>query len=358
MINKDQLKESLDINEVSILLEEFGGEPSISSFGIISRTICHNHPSDKSSRKLFYYENTHLFKCFTECSESFDIFELVIKCFKIQRDSEIGLSEAIKFILSKLGKSFQDFFKEARVEKDYFLEFLENETQHEKKEFKEYEENLIENLPCLRIEDWEEDGIFYKDLQKYNIRYYIPTAQVVIPHYNINSKLIGIRGRQMIQEEADKYGKYMPLIVSGEMYNHPLGFNLYGIHLNKQNIINSKTVILVEGEKSVLQAENFLANNIVVAVCGSSISKYQIDELISLGVTELIIAFDRQYKEYGDEECLIWHDKINKMVCKYKIYFNITIMFDTENLLEYKDSPTDKGKEVFETLLKERKVVR
>lgn len=361
MINKDKVKNTLTIDEVTQIVNSFGGDAAISKFGLICRTICHNHPKDNPSRKLYYYENTRLFKCFTECDETFDIFELIIKCFKIQNNEEIELPTAIGYLLNKLGKSsFSYVNKYVHNDEDLLETFIaanmDYSFDNEKKELIEYDNNLIKNLHCLRILDWEKEDISYETLKKYNIRYYVPTAQIVIPHYDINNRLVGIRGRTLIEEDAQRYGKYMPLIASGKMYNHPLGFNLYGLNINKDNIEQLKIAIIVEGEKSVLKAENYLDKNVCVAACGSTIQDFQINELLSLGVREIVIAFDRQYKEYGDDECRKWHDKINKIVCKYKDYAIISVIFDEHHLLGYKDSPLDCGKEVFFELFKNRKV--
>ena len=85
MISFDKLKvrEALTSDNIFDLLQEFGGDPNRSSFGFTSTTICHNPPGE-GSRKLYYYENTGLFKCFTGCDEFFDIFQLVMKVSQIQ----------------------------------------------------------------------------------------------------------------------------------------------------------------------------------------------------------------------------------------------------------------------------------
>jgi hypothetical protein len=75
MINydKSQIKEQLSLDNIFDLLTEWGGDPEYSSFGLLSTTICHNAPGE-GSRKLYYYENSGLFKCYTGCDETFDIF--------------------------------------------------------------------------------------------------------------------------------------------------------------------------------------------------------------------------------------------------------------------------------------------
>ena len=100
--DKAEVKEGLTLENIFDLLQEWGGEPEYTEFGIISATICHNAPGE-GSRKLYYYENTNLFKCFTGCDTTFDIFELAIKIFKIQSNKEYDLNEAVKYIAFKFG---------------------------------------------------------------------------------------------------------------------------------------------------------------------------------------------------------------------------------------------------------------
>ena len=46
-------------------------------------------------------------------------------------------------------------------------------------------------------------------------------------------------------------------------------------------------------------------------------------------------------------------NKLEKMCKQYKNYAEMGFIFDTKNLLNLKDSPTDKGKETFLKLYKE-----
>lgn len=57
--NKDELKESLTIEQIYELVAELGGEPQMKGNYFISRTICHN-PAGEGSYKLYYYDNTKL----------------------------------------------------------------------------------------------------------------------------------------------------------------------------------------------------------------------------------------------------------------------------------------------------------
>ena len=75
MIDKDSIKQGLSLEQVFNILESWGGDPIIKGDTIVSKTICHcGH-----SHKLYYYHNTKLFRCYTECDSTFDIFELAEK---------------------------------------------------------------------------------------------------------------------------------------------------------------------------------------------------------------------------------------------------------------------------------------
>lgn len=110
-------------------------------------------------------------------------------------------------------------------------------------------------------------------------------------------------------------------------------------------------------EKScLLYASLFGAEqDISVACCGSSLIPYQVKLLLSLGVQEIVIAFDKQFKVIGDEEFKRWTKKLINIHQKYSAYCQISFLFDKQNnLLEYKDAPIDKGKENFLNLFNNR----
>lgn len=111
-------------------------------------------------------------------------------------------------------------------------------------------------------------------------------------------------------------------------------------------------------KSSLLYASYFgLDNDISVACCGSSISLYQIEMLIKAGAQEIIIAFDRQFQEIGDDEFKRLKTNLIKLHNKYKNDVLISFIFDKEKITGYKDSPIDRGPDVFLKLFKERIVL-
>ena len=206
-----------------------------------------------------------------------------------------------------------------------------------------------------KILSWEREGITPEIMKIHNIRYNPCTQAIVIPHYDINNNLIGIRERTLIKENEER-GKYIPAVISGKMYNHPLSFNLYNINISKDNIRNIKKAIVFEGEKSTLLYGSYfgLENDISVAACGSNLIDYQVKLLLSLDVEEIIIGFDRQYQEIGDQEWKKWTEKLYHIHNKYGSIIQISYLFDKGNVLKYKASPIDQGPDIFMELFKNR----
>jgi hypothetical protein len=356
----EKIKNDLDINQVFDLLFSFGGDPVIQNNMIISRTICHGG----DSHKLYYYDNSKLFKCYTACSSSYDIFELIIKIKKVN-GVEISLPQAVNFIINYYGLTIEnENFQQEREElQDWKILNKYEKNNLDKKEekiveFKFYDKKILEHLPHPHIIPWEREGI-NRTVMEYDGICYDPSNQgIVIPHYNIDGKLIGIRERTLIKENEDS-GKYKPAILNYKMYNHSLGFNLYNLNNSKNIIKKIKKVIVFEGEKSALLYQSYFGidNDISVAVCGSNLTNYQVDLLLSLGVSEIIIAFDKQFKEIGDGEWKTWTKKLTDINKKYSSKVLISFIFDKENMLGYKDSPIDKGKEIFLELFKKRVII-
>ena len=63
-----------------------------------------------------------------------------------------------------------------------------------------------------------------------------------------------------------------------------------------------------------------------------------------------MISFDKENKKDDD----LYFFKLWNIGMKYKNYCDFSFIYDRRGLLGLKDSPMDKGEEIFEKLLKER----
>ena len=361
--DKDKIKNELTVEQIEDVLMDFDAEPEMRGEIIVSKTVCHCG----QSHKLYYYPNTTLFKCYTDCGETFDIFELTRKVMsrehpKPREDSAWNLPEAIDYIARRFGYSpVQSKEDDLDIKDDLSLfdryDRINNiNINTQEVELKEYDGKFLNNLPHPRIAVWEAEGITPEVIKAAEICFDPKNCGIVIPHRDINNRLIGIRERALALENEERYGKYRPALIGGTMFNHPLGFNLYNLNHSKNNIVKMKKAFVFEGEKSCLLYRSYFGeeNDISAANCGSSFVAYQAWLLINIGTEEIIIAYDKQYQNIGDDEFKKLVKNLKNIHTKYGKYVKISIMFDKGNLLKYKDSPIDEGPDTFLKLYKER----
>ena len=100
-----------------------------------------------------------------------------------------------------------------------------------------------------------------------------------------------------------------------------------------------------------MQLDSFSIKNCSAAVCGSSFNKYQLNILLKhCTPSEIVLCFDKE-ENPGQE---IYFNKLYEICKKYSNYCNFSFIYDREGLLQLKESPTDRGEEVFKKLLERR----
>ena len=256
MINfdKKEIRDTLTEEQIFELLNEWGGDPEYTDFGIISSTICHNKPGD-GSRKLYYYFNSKLFHCYTGCADpSFDIFELTIKIANIQFNKIYDLNDAVRYIAYRFGILGE--FDDQGLSNSEDWEILNNynriqeiELKKLEVQLKEYDSNILNRLNySVKISPWLKEGISQEAINNAHVGFFPGGDQITIPHYDAKGRFIGLRGRTLCKEDAEKYGKYRPIIINKKLYNHPLGMNLYNLNNSRKNINLMGKAIVFESE--------------------------------------------------------------------------------------------------------------
>lgn len=349
--DKTSVKEELTLEDIYSLLEYIGAEPRDEGDALVCKTICHNG----NSHKLYYYDNTQLFKCYSGDCGSFDIFELISKI------KNIDLNTSIYYVVNYFNLQHRiDEVEENSMSEDWKLfkrwnNLDDSFSSNDKIVLNEIEKNILDFYPQPACNDWIDEFITKEVMDYMNIRYNPLNGSLLIPHYDENGRMIGIRERTLVKED-EIYGKYHPARIGGKQRNHPLGFNLYGLDKAKDRIGEIGVAIVGESEKFVLQSMSYLGvkNNISVGMCGSTLSNYQFNLLLDAGAKEICIAVDRDFKELYDDEYFKVLKKMEKMYQKYSPSCNISFMFDTKGLTGYKMSPTDCGRNIFMDLWRER----
>ena len=298
--------------------------------------------------KLYYYKNTHIFTCFTECG-NMNIFQFLRHYYQTRGISYDWYEDIYSVIVNcSVSKEFEGLV-------DNRVSYKERFAGRVQRELPEFPKGVLDVFTKFYPTEWLNDGISKDAMDKFNILYSISQNKIIIPHYDINERLVGIRGRALNEYEIENYGKYMPVKLENTWYKHPLSLNLYGINKNWENVKENGVCFLFESEKSVLQLESFERPNCGLAVCGSAFNKYQMNLLLKhCRPKEIIICFDNEEKPNSSK----YFDKLWGIGKKYSNYCNFSFIYDRKKITNEKDSPTDRGEAIFEELLQKRVVVK
>lgn len=349
MIDYEQIVKDLKDEEVIRLMYELGADRHEETDNyIIFPTICHNENATEASMKLYYYKDTHLLYCYTE-DGPMSIYKFLENYYKT-RNIEYNWGQDILKVVFQCSAAAELTTKET-----IFKQSLKDKYRKRQSiQLAAYSPNVLESFVKQYPIEWLEDNISAGAMDKYNIRYSISQNKIIIPHYDINNRLVGIRGRALNESEI-AYAKYAPVKIEDIVYKHKLSLNLYGLNHNWKNIKELGICYIAESEKAVLQSELFGEKNCTVAICGSSLNIYQIKLLMQhCQPKEIVLCLDKE--ELPGEDKYFY--KLWDMCSKYKLYTNMSFIYDRENLLNLKDSPFDRGRNIFNKLLEKRVKVK
>lgn len=349
MVDYKKLIQNLSDEKIKDLLERLGIPYQDKGSYLLCKTGCHHSDMEEASWKLYYYKDNHFFFCYSQ-DGGMSIFSF-LKHYYECRGIEYNWFEDILNVVESCASSIELGGFEAPVA-------IQKRESYQKREMVKFEiinEGILEVFNKYYAPEWLNDGISKEAMDKFNIKYSISQNKIIIPHYDIHGNLIGIRGRALDEWEIENIGKYMPVKIEGTWYRHKLGMNLYGLNITKENIRKKKRVFVFEAEKSVMQMESFEQLNCGVAVCGSQFNKYQLNLLLkNCYPEEIVICFDNEELPGEDE----YFTKLWNLCKKYNNYCTFSFIYDREGLLNLKDSPTDKGEEIFNQLLLRRVFVK
>ena len=191
-----------------------------------------------------------------------------------------------------------------------------------------------------KLKVWEDAGISSYVLDKFQVRYDGLTDSIVYPIRNANGKIVNIGARTLDPDwKEKKIRKYTYRYKWGSMRL------LYGLYEALDSIHKNKSIIVFEGVKSVLIAHTWGVKN-AVALLTSHLNMWQMRILIRLGY-RVVFALDK-------DVCI----REDKNIQILKGYVDCEYIWDRENLLDEKDSPVDKGSEIFIKLYNSRLLYR
>ena len=356
----NKILDMITTSDIVQLVSKFGiPETSIRYYNnqLIMPTGCHNEIIGTAKHKLYYYEDSKKFHCYT-CCGSMNPFEFVVQAYRT-RGIKYSLSNAAiiieRIIQERLRDGFAIVTPPSNVKKEI------EEDWH--KSLTEYNPSIMNcfsrNKKYLKV--WEKEVISFDAMDKFGIKFDMIRNRMVIPIYDDKGVFVGAKVRNFNQEDIENGRKYMPLIHNNEIYTYDKGKILYGLNFNKKNIKNAKRAIIFESEKSTILYESLYVGNKAVSIGGSNVSIYQIELLKQYKVETVVLALDNDYSllpnENGEYDKYFGLYKMLKEANKLDAKgFNVEIVYDWEqSFLENKDAPIDKGREIWNKLYRNRK---
>lgn len=320
-------------------------------------TGCHHKNAYDGGHNLIFYTDTKSFQCVTQCSCSFDIIGLCQRRLKLL-NKPCSFMDAIAFIGKATGKEVSQY---KRISKnpdicdwsgmERFLRVRRGDSA-----LTVFNSDILKELEPTYYQGWIDEGISVATQKKFGIRYYRRTNQICIPCRNREGGLIGIRCRNLEPERLET-AKYIPLItLNGKSYAFPTNQVFYGINYTWEAIERTGQICIAESEKSVLKAEEFLGrDNNCVALYGSQLGLRRRNEIIKMGVKEVVLCLDSDFESVDSPEYDKFEKKMFELGKMFKGYCNVSVVYNNLGWTNWnKCSPFDGTKEQWNMLYENR----
>lgn len=318
---RDLKEEILNRELLPDILAEIGCHHIVDRGEYIS---CGNKDGD-NPRSIVVYKNdyiscTNYTRQITKNGRSADIFDL------ISYFEDCSFAEAMKFVCVIAGIDYyngREDLPEALQILKMLMDMMIDDDDEDTTPLKPIPEEVLSYLLPYGNKMWEDEGISLTTQAEFNIGYDPQTNYIAIPIFDEIGSVVGIKGRYF--GDPDEYHtKYT--------YLEPCNKSriLYGYWQNKEYIKNSKYIIVVESEKSVLKLAEYGFRN-VIATGGKTISKHQIELISRTGCTP-VLALDKDVQE----------DELQNIANMFMDGINVYAVIDKDNLLNEKESPMDR----------------
>ena len=229
MIDYKEIIEQLKDEDVFRLMERLGAQPINKQDYILCKTVCHNVDADEASYKLYYYKDSHMFYCYTE-DGAMSIFKLLHHYYDTRQIEYNWYNDIYQVVLSCSDSSVLDNThpQAYKSQRDAYA------PQKARRTLPAYPPGLLDVYTKYYPVEWLNDSITRETMDKFNIKFSVSQNKIIIPHYDVDNRLVGIRGRALNPQEVEQVGKYAPVWIEGKCYSHPLMFNLYGLRPRKR----------------------------------------------------------------------------------------------------------------------------
>jgi len=298
-----EIKERLDI------VEFIRSYVSLIPAGKNFKALCPFHKEKTPSFMVSPERQT--WHCFGSCNEGGDIFKFLMK------HDNLEFYEALRILAEKAGvelkktspaeyrqfgilydinNTAKDFFKKKLLQSKSAQDYLKKRGLKEET-INEFEIGLApDSFDDLTV-DLSKAGYNVKDIERAGLNFktergsYVDRfrGRIMFPIYNSFGKVVGFSGRisPRLQKENPELAKY---VNSPETSIFNKSKILYGFHVSKSDIRQSRTAVLMEGQMDFLMAYQDGVRN-AVATSGTALTPEHI-KLLKRVADELVMSFD------------------------------------------------------------------
>ena len=275
------------------------------------------------------YKDSLVYKNYTRANRDGNIFTLVM------HDKYCDYYHALIYVAKQIGYNISDNIDIKLPFGGYFTNIQSRNDRGIK--LPVLSESVFEPYKNRFNKKFFEDGVDYCTQKKFNLGYDEYSDSILIPIYSPSGQLCGVKARNNDPDcKEDK--RWWAFI------KFPKSLVVYGYNTNYISIVEKKTVVVVEAEKSVMQAYSFGFYN-CVSILGHSFSKEQVRLIKALRPERVIVAFDE-----GVAESDILYESLKFQDGEIQVGY----IYDRDNEVlkkGSKNSPTDQGCARFKKLL-------
>jgi DNA primase len=195
--------------------------------------------------------------------------------------------------------------------------------------------SILNDYGTVPYMGWLTEGISVRTQKAFGVGIDVRSERVTFPIHNKDGELIGVKGRYCGSDSRieDKF-KYLYIIPCNK------SIEFFNLHRALPFIDKYKEVLIVEGAKTTMLLDQWGYKN-CISIEGDSLSDDQITLLKTLGLDiNFVFIWDK------DKSLEFIKEEVQRLQGRKRF-----AVYDKDNYLTEKDSPTDKGKKVFQTLI-------
>lgn len=287
---------------------------------------CANHDGD-NKKAIVLYNNDCLWcenhtRKLIKGKYATDIVDLV--CFVRQ----LSFPEGLNSLCEEVGMSYYHNFDEDIPESFKILKMIDemnsNFIDENEKPLVPISENILHYYKPYVNDLFYEDNIDYSTQKEFEIGFDEESNRYTIPIRSEIGDLVGVKARYFYRDVPDGENKYIYLERCAKSKI------VYGLNKTMHFAKISGRIYVGEAEKFVQQLWSYGYKN-GAATSGKKLSKRQIELLVRIGVM-IIFCFDKDVQK----------EELEELATRFPDGVPLFYMFDEDNILDLKESPSDK----------------